>query len=98
MPEHYPDYPSQAQLLAYFQDYAHHFGVTDVIRFNTTVTKAEKTPDDCWRLTLDDGSIEEFDHLLIASGHHWDPRYPEYPGEFSGDFIHSHDFKHNRPF
>lgn len=98
MPADYPDYPSHKQLLNYFQDYARHFGVTDYIHFNTTVTKAELQPDETWRVTLDDGSVESFDYLLVANGHHWNPRMPDYPGQFSGEFLHSHDFKSAAPF
>lgn len=98
MPDDYPDYPSHKQVLAYFQGYARRFGVNDYIRFNTEVIKAEKQPDDTWRLTLHDGTVETFDYLLVANGHHWDPRYPKYPGEFTGEFLHSHDYKTNAPF
>jgi cation diffusion facilitator CzcD-associated flavoprotein CzcO len=34
-----------------------------------------------------------FDQLMVANGHHWNPKYPEYPGEFTSTFMHSHDFK-----
>ena len=37
--------------------------------------------------------METFTHLMVCNGHHWDPKYPEYPGEFSGEWLHSHDFK-----
>ncbi len=98
MPDDYPDYPSHKQLLAYFQGYADHFGVTPYIRFNTEVTKAEKQPDETWKLTLGDGTVEHFDYLLVANGHHWNPRLPNYPGEFTGQFLHAHDFKSAAPF
>jgi hypothetical protein len=98
MPADYPDYPSHKQLLAYFQGYADHFGVTEFIRFNTEVAKAELQPDETWKITLGDGSVEQFDYLLVANGHHWNPRMPKYPGEFSGTFIHSHDYKTAAPF
>ena len=35
---------------------------------------------------------------LVVCGHHHDPRYPDYPGRFTGEFIHSHDFKSAKPF
>lgn len=98
MPDDYPDYPSHKQLLAYFQGYAQHFGVTDLIRFNTEVKKAEKQADDTWKITLDDGTVELFDYLVVANGHHWNPRMPSYPGEFTGTLLHSHDFKNAEPF
>jgi hypothetical protein len=98
MPDDYPDYPSHKQLLAYFQGYAAHFGVTDLIRFNTGVKKAEKQADETWKITLGDGTVEIFDYLLVANGHHWNPRLPSYPGEFTGTFLHSHDFKNAEPF
>jgi hypothetical protein len=98
MPADYPDYPSHKQLLNYFQSYAHAFGVTDYIRFNTEVCKAEKQPDETWKLTLNDGTVETFDYLMVANGHHWNPRYPEYPGTFTGEYLHSHEFKSAVPF
>jgi hypothetical protein len=98
MPADYPDYPSHQQLLAYFQSYADHFGVTPLIRFNTEVVRAEKDPDETWRITLADGTIERFDYLIVANGHHWDPRWPSYPGEFAGEYLHSHQYKMAAPF
>lgn len=98
MPADYPDYPSHKQMLAYFQSYAEHFGVTPHIRFNTEVISARREPDDTWTITLGDGGVEKFDYLLVANGHHWNPRLPAYPGEFTGEFLHSHEFKNNLPF
>ena len=31
--------------------------------------------------------------VIVANGHHWDRRFPEYDGEFSGEWLHSKDFK-----
>lgn len=98
MPDDYPDYPSHKQLLTYFQGYAQHFGVTDLIRFNTEVKKAEKQADDTWKITLGNDTVEQFDYLVVANGHHWNPRLPSYPGDFTGTFLHSHDFKNSEPF
>jgi cation diffusion facilitator CzcD-associated flavoprotein CzcO len=98
MPADYPDYPSHKQLLTYFQNYARHFGVSDYIRFNTEVRHAEKQPDNTWKITLADGTVEQFDYLLVANGHHWNPRYPDYPGEFTGEFLHSREYKSAEPF
>ena len=39
-----------------------------------------------------------FDVLIISNGHHWNPRYPNYPGKFEGELVHSHYFKNNKPF
>lgn len=98
MPDDYPDYPSHKQMLDYFQGYAQHFGVMDYIEFNTCVERAEKQADESWKITLDDGRVESFDHLMVCNGHHWNPNYPNYQGEFSGQFLHSHDYKTAQPF
>ena len=31
--------------------------------------------------------------MIIANGHHWKPKWPEFPGEFSGEMIHSGQYK-----
>ena len=33
-----------------------------------------------------------FDLLVVANGHHWDPRTAEFPGEFTGESLHSHHY------
>lgn len=98
MPAEYPDYPSHRQLLEYFEAYARHFDLHPAIRFRTQVAKANPEPSGGWRLTLGDGTIELFDHLLVASGHHWDPRVPSYPGKFAGELLHSREYKTSEPF
>jgi dimethylaniline monooxygenase (N-oxide forming) len=50
-----------------------------------------------WEVELDDGSVERYDALLVATGHHWDARWPEpmFPGHdmFTGTQIHAHDYR-----
>jgi cation diffusion facilitator CzcD-associated flavoprotein CzcO len=36
---------------------------------------------------------QNFDVLMVSNGHHNVPKYPEYPGTYTGKFLHSHDFK-----
>ncbi|MGF1606978.1 MAG: flavin-containing monooxygenase [Rhodothalassiaceae bacterium] len=93
MPADYPDYPHHEQIAAYFDAYADHFGVRDHIRFNCAVETAERRGQG-WRLTLADGTCADYDHLCVANGHHWSPRWPDpaYPGAFDGAQIHSHDY------
>jgi len=97
MPADYPDYPGHRQLQAYFESYARHFGVYDKIRFNNAVQKITRLPEGGWKVEFTDGEgtgdVEQFDVLMVANGHHWNPKYPDYPGSFSGKFMHSHDFK-----
>jgi hypothetical protein len=97
MPAGYPEYPRHDQLQSYFESYAKHFSVYEHIRFRHTVTHVTREADGRWRVQyLDDKQSEHgdtFDALMVANGHHWDPRYPEYPGKFTGKFMHSHDFK-----
>lgn len=101
MPASYPDYPSHSQLLKYFNDYAEHFGVNKYIRFNTSVLRVTREDANKWLVTYQDetGYHETiFDYLLVANGHHWDPLMPEYPGQFNGTLLHSHQYKKAEPF
>src|SRR5262245_61081614 len=94
MPDSYPDYPHHSQIAAYFDDYVDHFGLREHIRFNTEVTNVEPA-DGGWEVTLVDGSTHRYGAVLVANGHHWDPRWPEppFPGEFNGRVMHVHDYK-----
>jgi trimethylamine monooxygenase len=43
---------------------------------------------------------EEFDNVIVASGHFSVPNVPEYPGfdKFNGRVLHAHDFRDAREF
>src|ERR687897_1150922 len=88
----YPDYPHHADIREYLGRYADAFGLRERIRFHTPVERAERKRGGGWRLTLADGSNEEFDLLIVGNGHHWDPRYPDFPGSFHGETLHSHHY------
>jgi flavin-binding monooxygenase-like protein len=92
MPDRYPDYPHHTHIFEWLRDYADAFALRERIRFNTRVQHAERGPAGGWNITLDDGSRESFDALLVCNGHHWSPRYPDFPGSFDGPQIHSHDY------
>jgi dimethylaniline monooxygenase (N-oxide forming) len=101
MPGTVPDYPHHAHLAAYFDAYVDHFGFRDRITFETTVTRAERMPDGRWEVSTDRGASRNYDALVVANGHHWDPRLPEppFPGHdrFAGTQLHSHDYRGDDP-
>jgi dimethylaniline monooxygenase (N-oxide forming) len=94
MPDSYPDFPHHTQIAQYFSDYVSHFGLADSITFETGVERAVRGPDGVWTVGLDSGDTRRYDALLVANGHHWDPRWPEppYPGRFDGEQLHSHHY------
>ena len=92
MPDRYPDYPHHSEILEYLHSYADAFGLRERIEFGTEVQHAERLEGGGWRVHLADGSSRSFDALLVCNGHHWDPAYPDFPGEFVGPAIHSHDY------
>ena len=103
LPESASDYPSHKELLDYFNGYADHFDIKKLIKFGTEVVSCNQIENSSWEvewknITSNEVTIEIFDALVVCNGHHHKPRYPEYPGEFSGELIHSHDFKSSEPF
>ncbi len=100
MPEEYPDYPSHWQVAKYFDDYAERFGLKERIAFKTEVVSAEPG-DDGWEVTVEgpDGKrrSDRYRSVLVANGHHWQPRWPEppFPGaeDFEGEQMHVHHYR-----
>src|SRR3954453_4401563 len=100
MPENYPDYPDHFQMAAYFDEFADHLGLREKISFPTEVTKVEPA-DGEWAVTTKAESgaeaTERYRAVLVANGHHWDPRWPDpaSPGseEFEGEQIHAHHYR-----
>lgn len=96
-----PDYPSHDQLRRYFQAYAAKFNLYPHIQFNTLVESCELDEANQWIVQTSHEGIsktEVFTHLVVCNGHHWKPRMPHYPGNFTGKLMHSHEFKNATPF
>ncbi|MBF4162245.1 flavin-containing monooxygenase [Nocardioides acrostichi] len=92
MPESYPDFPHHTQIKAYLDDYADAFDIRRHIEFENGVEHADPRPGGGWTLRLHSGETREVDLLVVANGHHWDPRTAEFPGEFTGESFHSHHY------
>ena len=109
MPADTPDYPDHRRLLAYFRDFADHFGLRERFRFHTEVVRAEPLGpgrDSGWRLTVrqtgDDDEVGrgpeadagEFSAVVIANGTLSEPNIPGFEGEFSGEVRHTSRYKY----
>jgi dimethylaniline monooxygenase (N-oxide forming) len=100
MPDDYPDYPNHFQIARYFDSYVDHFGLRERIRFQAEVLSVVPIEGE-WEVTVEnrDGEREtqRYRAVLVANGHHWNPRWPEpsFPGseEFEGEQIHVHHYR-----
>src|SRR5215211_5816284 len=101
MPARYPDFPHHSHIAEYFDAYVDHFGLRERITFETRVEKAALRPDGAWDVTTDRHGTRPYDALIVANGHHGDPRWPEpaFPGHdrFGGVQIHAHEYVGDDP-
>ena len=93
MPADYPDFPSAQQMVEYLRSYSEAFGLRPHIQFRSKVVMAWPLADDRWELELASGERRIYKGLVVCNGHHWDRRFPNYPGSFTGEYIHSKDYK-----
>ena len=97
MPDSYPDYPSHRQVLSYLESYADRFDLRRHFAFGRSVQSAR--PDGGgWVVRFADGSEKKYTGLIAAVGCEWRPFVPDIPGQFTGQVIHSRDYKHPKEF
>ena len=94
MPAEYPDFPHHSHIAAYFDRYVDHFGFRSKIHFETPVERVAPRADGRYDVQLPGGRTEIYDAVVVANGHHRDPRWPDppFPGSFDGVQLHSHDY------
>ncbi len=97
MPSSYPDFPARSHIGEYFDAYADRFGLRGRVTLETRVERVEPGDERRWTVRLGDGETRAYDAVVVANGHHWDPRWPEpaYPGEFAGEQMHAHAYLDN---
>ncbi len=101
MNDEYPIYPNHEQIAHYFDTFVDHFGLRDRIQFRTEVVSVVPAIDGGWDVTTrkrnGHTATRHYAAVLVANGHHWDPRWPEpaFPGAdtFTGTQTHSHYYK-----
>ena len=97
LPSEWVPFPSHDLVLKYFESYVDHFGFRDTITFRTKVEQVVPVGNGDWDVTVvgPDGQprTNRYGAVLVANGHHWNPRTVTYPGEFHGQQMHSHHYR-----
>jgi cation diffusion facilitator CzcD-associated flavoprotein CzcO len=96
MPRDYPQWPTGAQVQAYLEGYAEHFGLGPSLRLATDVTAAAPGPAGGWTLTTAAG-VEHVDKLVVANGIFCEPAVPAYGGRvLAGTALHDEETARGR--
>lgn len=98
MPSSYSIFPKSREVWAYLNSYAEHFGLTDSIHLGQRVGRVSRCSDGTWSVLLESGEAGRYRAVVVANGHHNEPRIPDYPGEFAGTEMHSRDYRSNVSF
>lgn len=95
MPDDYPMFPHHSDVIAYFENYVEHFKLRKQITFNTSVTDVIRNLDGSYKVMLDNRQSYDYQYVIVANGHHWNPRFPTpaFKGEFTGEILHSHYYR-----
>ncbi|XP_059053198.1 senecionine N-oxygenase-like isoform X2 [Achroia grisella] len=104
LPQNIQSFPSGQVYYDYIQSYAEHFNLIDDIKFLHNVISVKRI-DNTWKVkhkhVISGKEFEEdYDFVIIGTGHHSKPNMPNIPGEnlFKGSIIHSHDYRVPDPY
>ena len=93
MPKEYPDFLSRQQMLDYLNNYTDYFELRKSIRFNTKVIWIAAIEDNQWKVIFDNEAFKIYSGIIICNGHHWDMKFADLHGNFTGEYIHSKQYK-----
>jgi cation diffusion facilitator CzcD-associated flavoprotein CzcO len=89
-----PLFPTRDDVVDHLERHAHEDGI-DVL-LNTAVTRIDRG-DGGWRLTTSNGGFNT-KQVVVATGYLHTPVVPQWPGTFSGDVVHSSQYRNPTPF
>ncbi|MFH9610246.1 flavin-containing monooxygenase [Streptomyces sp. NPDC017448] len=107
MPRSCPVFPHHTRVLAYLESYAEAFGLHGRIGLRTEVTSVRPLEGGGWEVARRRrGGAEtetgRYSEVVVANGHHWDPRLPDPAvpgaGEFEGSAVHTHAYRTPEPY
>ncbi|KAI3946057.1 hypothetical protein MKX01_024813 [Papaver californicum] len=106
-------FPHHSEVLHYLEDFANHFGLIELIRFETEVIyvgllEEEEESKNNWVVKsrkkgeVGNSSVvhDVFDAVVVCSGHYTHPNIAEIPGigAWPGKQLHSHNYRVPEPF
>lgn len=97
VPGDWPAYLGADRVLDYLEAYARRFGVADLVQTSTEVTSVQPVGGR-WEVTTDRSGSRQYDAVVVANGHLSVPRTPVFAGAFTGEQLHSHDYRTSEPF
>ncbi len=97
-PDDAPIYPDHVQMAQYLAAYAEQFDLRRHIRFRSKIVAVEQVPGGAWVVTLADGQKENFNAVVVATGHQGVPSHPPFAKDFTGHYLHSHSYRVPEPF
>ncbi|KAM0015859.1 putative flavin monooxygenase, FAD/NAD(P)-binding domain superfamily [Helianthus debilis subsp. tardiflorus] len=99
-------YPGHQEVLNFLEDFATHFKLTELIQFNTLVTRVEVVDSVVNSFEVESETngvtlVEVFDAVVVCNGHNTQPRLAaDIPGieTWSKKQMHSHNYRDSEPF
>ncbi|MCR9277133.1 MAG: NAD(P)-binding domain-containing protein [Pseudomonadaceae bacterium] len=97
MPNDWPDFPTHRQVQQWLVSYADKFGLMSHIHLGWEVINAQPNGPNDWTITARRADGSERTHrvqaVIAASGNYWQPRMPDWPGEFAGTLMHARQYR-----
>jgi cation diffusion facilitator CzcD-associated flavoprotein CzcO len=94
MPRTLGKWPSRDSVIDYLRRYAVRSGID--VRTGVEVEQIVRA-DGRWRLRTSAGDVDA-DRVVVATGHSNQPYLPDWPGAFTGELLHSADYRNARPY
>lgn len=97
-------FPDHRDMHRYLIDYAEEFDLKRRIRFSSRVLDLRPAAGTSrgaprWQIRLADGTVEEFDRVVVATGHLSKPLHvPQFREGFKGEYLHSHYYREPEAF
>ncbi|KAL8216739.1 hypothetical protein R6Q57_023576 [Mikania cordata] len=99
-------FPGHREVLEYLKDYASEFGIRELVRFETEVSRVWRRGSGKWEVRSrkkngnEEHVDEAFDAVVVCNGHYSEPRIAHIPGvdRWPGKQIHSHNYRVPEPF
>ncbi|XP_016952975.1 senecionine N-oxygenase [Drosophila biarmipes] len=97
-------YVRSDEICDFLNQYADHFQLKKLIKFNTYVIRVVQR-NAKWQVLYKDVvtnkiELQYFDKVMVANGHYHTPNYSKIPNmnRFRGEYLHSHDFRSREVF